>query len=139
MYLKLKDNANKHVFSPERFQRKITYVHCIRKSRGVLRWVLVVKNQCRRRKKHGFYPESGRFPGEGHGNPRRYSCLENPMNRGAWWACKGSDMTEATEHACIGRVRALNSKKDTMEVFRSREKTLHRYIWISVDLPPRAI
>ena len=29
-------------------------------------------------------PGSGRFPGEGHGNPLYYSCLENPMDRGAW-------------------------------------------------------
>ena len=29
--------------------------------------------------------ESGRSPGEGNGNPLRYSCLENPMDRGAWW------------------------------------------------------
>ena len=28
----------------------------------------------------------GRSPGGGHGNPLQYSCLENPMNRGAWWA-----------------------------------------------------
>ena len=31
-------------------------------------------------------PESGRSPGAGHGNPPQYSCLENPMHRGAWWA-----------------------------------------------------
>ena len=31
-------------------------------------------------------PGSGRSPGGGHGNPRQYSCLENPMDRGAWWA-----------------------------------------------------
>ena len=31
-------------------------------------------------------PEWGRSPGEGHGNPLQYSCLENPMDRGAWWA-----------------------------------------------------
>ena len=29
---------------------------------------------------------SGRSPGEGNGNPPQYSCLENPMDRGAWWA-----------------------------------------------------
>ena len=29
---------------------------------------------------------SGRFPGGGHGNPLQYSCLENPMDREAWWA-----------------------------------------------------
>ena len=31
-------------------------------------------------------PGLGRLPGEGHGNPLQYSCLENPMDRGAWWA-----------------------------------------------------
>ena len=30
----------------------------------------------------GFIPGSGRFPGEGNGNPFQYSCLENPMDRG---------------------------------------------------------
>ena len=29
---------------------------------------------------------SGKSPGEGHGNPLQRSCLENPMDRGAWWA-----------------------------------------------------
>ena len=31
-------------------------------------------------------PGSGRSPGEGNGYPLQYSCLESPMNRGAWWA-----------------------------------------------------
>ena len=34
----------------------------------------------------GSIPGSGRFPGEGHGTPLQYSCLENPMVGGAWWA-----------------------------------------------------
>ena len=34
----------------------------------------------------GLIPGSGRFPGEGNGNPLQYSCLENAMNRGAWQA-----------------------------------------------------
>ena len=34
----------------------------------------------------GSVPELGRSPGGGHGNPLQYSCLENPMDRGAWWA-----------------------------------------------------
>ena len=34
----------------------------------------------------GLIPGSGRSPGGGHGNPRQYSCLENPMGRGGWWA-----------------------------------------------------
>ena len=34
----------------------------------------------------GSIPGWGRFPGEGNGKPLQYSCLENPMYRGAWWA-----------------------------------------------------
>ena len=34
----------------------------------------------------GSIPGSGRSPGGGHGNLMQYSCLENPMGRGAWWA-----------------------------------------------------
>ena len=34
----------------------------------------------------GLIPESGRFPGQGNGNPLQYSCLENSMDRASWWA-----------------------------------------------------
>ena len=34
----------------------------------------------------GSIPGLGRSPGGGHGNPLQFSCLENPMDRGAWWA-----------------------------------------------------
>ena len=34
----------------------------------------------------GSIPGSGRSPGGGHNNPLQYSCLENSMDRGAWWA-----------------------------------------------------
>ena len=33
----------------------------------------------------GSIPGPGRSPGEGHDNPLQYSCLENPMDREAWW------------------------------------------------------
>ena len=47
----------------------------------------------------GLVPESGRSSGGRNGNPLQYPCLENPMDRGAWWATvrgvvKESDMTE---------------------------------------------
>ena len=44
----------------------------------------------------GSIPGSGRFPGEGNGNPLQYCCLENPMDRGAWCPCgrKELDTTE---------------------------------------------
>ena len=34
----------------------------------------------------GLIPGLGRSSGEGNGKPHQYSCLENPMDRGAWWA-----------------------------------------------------
>jgi len=34
----------------------------------------------------GLIPGSGRSPGEGNDNPLQYSCLENSMDRGVWWA-----------------------------------------------------
>ena len=46
----------------------------------------------------GLIPGSGRSPGGEHDNPLQCSCLENPVDRGAWWAWghKQSDMTEVT-------------------------------------------
>ena len=41
--------------------------------------------QCRGHWRFRLNPWSGRSPREGHGNPLQYSCLENPMDRGAWW------------------------------------------------------
>ena len=66
-----------------------------RNSRRYCSWLgayqvsLVVKNplaNARDIRNTGSIPGSGRFPGEGHGSPLQYSCLENPMDRGAWWA-----------------------------------------------------
>ena len=45
-----------------------------------------VKNPSAKTGDSGLIPESGRSPREGNGNPFQYSCLENPMDRGAWWA-----------------------------------------------------
>ena len=47
---------------------------------------LVVKNLSANVRDTGLIPESGRSPGEGNGNPFQYSCLGNPMDRGAWQA-----------------------------------------------------
>ena len=51
--------------------------------------VLVVKNPPANAgdiRNSGSIPGSGRSPGGGHGSPLQFSCLENPMDRGAWWA-----------------------------------------------------
>ena len=69
--------------------------------------MLVVKNlpaNARDIRYSGSIPGLARSPGGGHGNPLQYSCLENPMGRGAWWAMVHRvtelDTTEATLHAC---------------------------------------
>ena len=58
-------------------------------NQGVSQVVVVVKNPpaiLGDIRDVGLIPGSGGSPGEGHGNPLQYSCLENPMDRGAWWA-----------------------------------------------------
>ena len=42
-------------------------------------------NQIKYNSRGGFDPWARRSPGEGNGNPLQYSCLENPMDREAWW------------------------------------------------------
>ena len=42
--------------------------------------------QCRRLKSCGFDSWAWKIPGGGHGNSLQYSCLGNPVDRGAWWA-----------------------------------------------------
>ena len=59
----------------------------------------MVKNPPANARNAGLIPGSGRSPGEGDGNPLQYSCLENAMDRGAWWTVehgisKESDTTE---------------------------------------------
>ena len=48
--------------------------------------MLVVKNSPANAGDVGLTPGLGRCPGGGHGNPLQYSCLVNPVDRGAWWA-----------------------------------------------------
>ena len=70
---------------------------------GASQVVLVVKNPPANSgyiREVGSVPGWGRSPGGGNGNPLQYSCLENPMDFGAWWATvhrvSELDMTEAT-------------------------------------------
>ena len=51
----------------------------------------------------GSIPGLGRSPGEGNGNPLQYSCLENPMDGGAWRASSpwGPKESESTKQTCV--------------------------------------
>ena len=56
----------------------------------------------------GSIPGSGRSPGKGNGNTLQYSCLENSMDRGAWWAAvhrvaqSQTQLKQLSMHACVG-------------------------------------
>ena len=66
----------------------------------------------------------GRSPGGGNGNPRQYSCLENPMDRGAWWATVrrvAKSHTQLSMHANEGKARSL-----TVSCGEARERSRHR-------------
>ena len=52
---------------------------------GFARWLSMVKNPPDAGDTDSV-PGMGRSPGEGNGYTRQYSCLENPMDKGAWWA-----------------------------------------------------
>ena len=57
----------------------------------------------------GSIPGSGKSPGGGHGNPLQYSCLENPMDRGAWWATVHGVTTKVISmHACLQIIHSTN-------------------------------
>ena len=58
----------------------------------------------------GSIPGSGRFPGGGNGNLLQYSCLENPMDRGAWWAVVhrvAKSQTQLSMHACTALLSTM--------------------------------
>ena len=58
---------------------------------------------------------SGKSPGEGVGNPLQYSCLENPVDGGAWWAAvhrvaqSRTRLKRLSMHACIKKEMATHS------------------------------
>ena len=83
----------------------------------------------------GSVPRSGRSAGEGYGSALQYSCLENPTDRGAWWAAvhgvasSGHDL--ATEH--IARPCAdcmLPSLQVFLRIWQNKD------LWGNLLLPP---
>ena len=74
-------------------RRLRSFIHSLIQLKMFMPWAsqvaLVVKNPSTKAGDTGdvgLISRLGRSPGGGHGNPLQYSCLENPMDRGAWWA-----------------------------------------------------
>ena len=75
-------------------------MHACKECMGLPRW-LEVKDPPANGGDTGLIPGSGRFPGGGNCKPFQYSSLENPMDRGAWWATvHGVTELDMSEHAC---------------------------------------
>ena len=78
----------------------------------------------------GSIPGLGRPPGEGSDNPLQYSCLENPMDRGAWWATvhevAESDMTE---HARVHEADFQRSPREEFLLLTRRKRAFLLYCW----------
>ena len=75
---------------PEEWESVLFFRSLERKSPSVALWrtfqVALGVNPPANAGDPGLIPGSQRFPAEGNGNPLQYSCLGNPMDRGAWWA-----------------------------------------------------
>ena len=59
----------------------------------------------------GSIPGLGRSPGGGHGNPQQYSCLENPMDRGAWWTIQSMG-SQTVGTRLSGNASTFHSSRD---------------------------
>ena len=76
----------------------------------------------------GSIPGWGTSPGVGYGKPLQYSCLENPMGRGAWWAtvcgvAKSQTWQQLSTHTCVMTSRPWKEKKDVKQSPRLFQKT----------------
>ena len=68
----------------------------------------------------GSIPELGRSPGGGHGTPLQYSCLEKPMDRGAWWAIVhrvAKSQARLSKHSCTHLQRVFEKALHSCKVF----------------------
>ena len=73
----------------------------------------------------GSTPGSGRSPEVGNGYPCQYSCLENPMDRGAWWATVSAGLQlDVTERPSTQRYVKIISVKDDLAPLLVKELLL---------------
>ena len=91
----------------------------------------------------GSIPESGRTPGGVNGNPLQYSCLENPVDRGAWWAIVlgiSKSLKTLSAHAML---RLLTSSLNAMNLLsvklRRRKKHCPSFVVTSQTAEVTAI
>ena len=101
-------------------------------SQGASQVALVVKNlpaNARDIRVVGSTPGSRRSPGGGHGNPLQYSCLENPMDRGAWRATvhrltkSWTRLKRLNTHTCMVKARGEKMAPDSLVKIHLKVRT----------------
>ena len=85
----------------------------------------------------GSIPGLGRSPGEGNGNPLQYSCLENPMDGGAWWAIVHGVTKRWTWLMQLGNTCCSASWELTIKWKSWREEPFKTHLKGSGDLEPQ--
>jgi len=75
----------------------------------------VIKNPPANAEDGGLSPGSARSPGEGDGNPLQYSCLENPIDRGAWWATI-HEVTKESGYDSVTKQQVVKETEMEMEI-----------------------
>ena len=99
----------------------------------------------------GSIPGSGRFPGEGNGNPLQCSCLENPMDRGAWYRLlsMGSQRVGHDSATSLSLLLSKSTGVSWLPVFlassleytrqqQQQKNTLETHCWV-IPLGPEAL
>ena len=88
-----------------------------------------VKNPPANARDMGSIPGLGRSPGGGHGNPRQYSCLENPMDRGAWRATVHRISKSQTRKLQVRSLHACNLAR-----MQESPRTIHPFLYRSWEV-----
>ena len=73
----------------------------------------------------GLIPGSGRSSGGGHGNPLQYSCLENPMDRGAWQATVYSIAKSQTQLSASGMYNDRSILEEYADSYKTKYVLYH--------------
>ena len=80
----------------------------------------------------GSIPGLGRSPGEGNGNPLQNSCLENSMDRGAWWCHKELDTTEWFTFTF--KSHRIEITKDSVLTLKKQSKNKNHFLIVRESL-----
>ena len=85
----------------------------------------------------GSIPGSGRSPGEGNGNPLQYSCLENPMDEGAWWATVhgvAKSQTRLSDFTSLQKIQTVSLPSRGKRIIKLIKKSMILYTFFHLEI-----